>query len=257
MIHLRIVLVGMVAVLSGCYAGTAPEPELVVPRLLALLQDPNPDLRQTAALSLGKIAPAEAASGLMLALRDPDPLVRQYSAWGLGNLGERARSETISPLLVLLDDPVVAVADTAARAIGSIGAGSEAISRLLTILREGSVQARRTAITVLGLLESPLAYDGLLSALGDRDADVRQGAIAALGELGDRRAVSAIEARLRHDTSGGVRTEAAYRLGTLSDEGSLPILRAAAAEDPNERVRRWAQRAIEALTAPAALGSTT
>ena len=180
MIHLRIVLVGMVAVLSGCYAGTAPEPELVVPRLLALLQDPNPDLRQTAALSLGKIASAEAASGLMLALRDPDPLVRQYSAWGLGNLGEHARSETILPLLVLLDDPVVAVADTAARAIGSIGAGSEAISRLLTILREGSIQARRTAITVLGLLESPLAYDGLLSALGDRDADVRQGAIAAL-----------------------------------------------------------------------------
>ncbi len=107
------------------------------------------------------------------------------------------------------------------------------------------------------MLESPLAYDELQSALEDRDADVRQGAVAALGELGDRRAIPAIEARLRHDTSGGVRTEAAYRLGTLSDEGSLPILRVAAVEDPNERVRRWAQRAIEALSAPAGPVSTT
>lgn len=257
MIHLHIVLAGMVAVLSGCYAGTAPEPEIVVPRLIALLQDPNPDLRQTAALSLGKIASTEAVPGLLLALRDADPLVRQYSAWGLGNLGERARAEVAWALVVVLEDPIPAVADAAAQAVGSIGAGPEIIARVLTMLREGSVQARRAAITVLGLLESPLAYDGLLNALADRDAEVRQRAIAALGELGDRRAVPAIEARLRHDTSEGVRTEAAYRLGTLSDEGSLPILRAAAIEDPNARVRRWAQRAIAALSAPVGPESTT
>jgi len=257
MIHLHIVLAGMVAVLSGCYAGTAPEPEIVVPRLIALLQDPNPDLRQTSALSLGKIASAEAVPGLLLALRDADPLVRQYSAWGLGNLGERARTEVASALVVVLEDPIPAVADAAAQAVGSIGAGPEIIARVLTMLREGSVQARRAAITVLGLLESPLAYDGLLNALADRDAEVRQRAIAALGELGDRRAVPAIEARLRHDTSEGVRTEAAYRLGTLSDEGSLPILRAAAIKDPNARVRRWAQRAIAALSAPVGPESTT
>jgi FOG: HEAT repeat len=255
--YLHIVLVGIVAVLSGCYSGMTPEPEVVVPRLIALLQDPNPALRQTAALSLGKIASAEAASSLILSLRDADPLVRQYSAWALGNLGEHASPEAASALIALLEDPNPAVANAAAQAIGSIGAGPEAVTRLLTILSEGSVQARRTVITVLGVLESPLAYKGLLNALADHDADVRQGAVSALGELGDRRAVPGIEARLRLDTSGGVRTEAAYRLGMMSDEGSLPILRAAAVQDPNERVRRWAQRAIEALTAPAARGSAT
>lgn len=257
MIHLPIILVGMVAVLSGCYAVTAPEPELVVPRLIALLQDPNPDLRQTAALSLGKIASAEARSGLMLALHDTDPLVRQYSAWGLGHLGGHESAEVISALIVLLEDPVPAVAHASATAIGSLGAGLSAITRLLTILREGSVQARRSAITSLGLIESPLAYDGLLKALEDSNAGVRQEAIVALGELGDRRAVPAIETRLRHDTSGAVRAEAAYRLGILSDEGTLPVLRAAAAEDLNEQVRRWAQRAIAALSAPAGPGSAT
>ena len=257
MIHLRIILVGMVTVLSGCYAATAPEPEFVVPRLITLLQDPNPDFRQTAALSLGKIAAGEATSALVLALHDADPLVRQYSAWGLGNLGERAGAEVVSALIVVLEDPIPAVARASATAIGSLGAGPTAIPPLLTILKDGSVQARRSAITALGLIESPLAYDGLLRALEDGDAGVRQETIAALGELGDRRAVPAIEARLRHDTSGAVRAEAAYRLGILGDEGSLPILRAAAVEDLNEHVRRWAEGAIAALSAPAGPGSAT
>lgn len=257
MIHLHILLVGMAAVLGGCYAVTAPEPELAVSRLIPLLKDTDPDVRRTAALSLGKIAHPEAAPDLMLALRDADPLVRQYSAWGLGNLGERARADVIAALIVVLEDPVPAVARASADAIGSLGAGPEAITRLSTILREGSVQARRSAVTALGLLESPLAHDGLLGALEDHDAGVRQEAIAALGELGDGRAVSAIEAHLRHDASAGVRTEAAYRLGTLSDERSLPILRSVAIEDLNEDVRRWARRAIEALSAPVGPGSTT
>lgn len=243
--------------LAGCYASTTPEPEIVVPHLIALLQDPHPALRQTAALSLGKIASAEAASDLILALRDTDPLVRQYSVWALGNLGEHAKSEATLALLPLLEDPVPAVAEASAQAIGAIGAGPEVITRMLTILREGSLQARRSAISALGLLESPLAHEGLQEGLLDGDARVRQGAIAALGELGERRAVPAITTRLRHDTEAGVRTEAAYQLGTLGDESVLPDLRAAAVEDPSEQVRRWAQRAIEALSSLAEPGSTT
>jgi HEAT repeat protein len=253
----RIVLVGIVCALAGCYAGTTPEPQIVVPRLIVLLQDPDSALRQTAALSLGKIASAEAVSGLIHALRDTDPLVRQYSAWALSNLGEHAKSEAVFALLSLLEDPVPSVAEAGAQAIGSIGAGPEVMPRLLTILKEGSLQARRSAISALGLLESPLAYQGLLDGLVDGDAEVRQGAIAALGDLGERRAVPSITARLRHDTEAGVRTEAAYRLGTLGDESVLPILRTAATEDPNEQVRRWAQRAIETLSSPAGPGSTT
>jgi HEAT repeat protein len=256
MIVLRTVLVGTLCALAGCYASTTPEPEIVVPHLIALLQDTHPALRQTAALSLGKIASAEAVPGLILALRDADPLVRQYSAWALGNLGEHAKEATLA-LLPLLEDPVPAVSEAAAEAIGSIGAGPEIITRILTILKEGSVQARRAAMSTLSLLESPLAYDPLLDGLLDGDAQVRQRAIAALGELGERRAAPAMRRRLRHDTEAGVRAEAAYRLGTLGDEGSLAVLRAAAVEDPSEQVRRWAQQAIEALSSPAGPGSTT
>lgn len=258
MIPLPIVLVGMMGVvLAGCYASTTPEPDIVVPRLIALLQDSRPDLRRTAALSLGKIASLDAASRLILALGDADPLVRQYSAWALGNLGEQVQAHATPALLHLMEDPVPAVAEAAAQAIGSIGAGPEVIAQLVTILTEGSLPARRSAISALGLLESPLAYDGLLNGLLDGDAEVRQGAIAALGELGDRRAAPSIMTRMRHDTDAGVRTQAAYQLGTLGDETALPALRTAAVDDSSEQVRRWAQHAIEALSSSGEPGSTT
>jgi HEAT repeat protein len=257
MIRLMIVLVAMLWTLAGCYVSTTPEPEIVVPHLISLLQDPQPAIRQTASLSLGKIASAEAVPGLILALRDTDPLVRQYSTWALGNIGEQVKSEASVALLPLLEDPIPAVAEAAAQAIGSIGAGPQVISRMIAILKEGSLQARRAAILGLGLLESPLAYDGFLHALLDDDAKVRQRAIAALGELGERRAVPAIATRLRQDPESGVRTEAAYRLGTLGDESVLPVLRTAAVEDPSEQVRRWAQRAIDGLSSLVGHGSTT
>jgi len=106
-------------------------------------------------------------------------------------------------------------------------------------------------------LESPLSYDALLHALGDEDADVRQRAIAALGEMGDQRGMSALADRLAHDATASVRTEAAYRLGLLGDTSALPILKTAREEDPSGSVRRWAQQAIEALSSPAGPESKT
>ena len=256
MTRLRIILCGMLCALAACYATTTPQPEIVVPRLIALLQDSSPDVRRTAALSLGKIASVEAMSALIRALRDIDPFVRQYSAWALGNLGERAQVDATFALVALLEDPAPAVAEAAAEAIGSMGAGPDVITLLLETMSEGSLQGRRSAVMALSRLESAEAYDGLMKALEDGDASVRQGAIAALGELGERRAVTAMIAHLGHDPEAGVRTEAAYRLGALGDERSLPVLRLAAAQDPSEQVRRWAQHTIEALSAPGEPGST-
>jgi HEAT repeat protein len=251
------VIVLLATILPGCFVSTTPDPDITISRLLALLHSSDPALRQTAALSLGKIAPAEAATGLMEALHDSDPLVRQYSAWALGHLGDHAPPTVLAPLLSLLNDPDLAVADTAAEAIGQIGAGTDTVSQLLTLVREGRTHSRRAAALALESLESPLSYDALLRALGDEDADVRQRAIAALGEVGDRRAVPALMDRLAHDPTASVRTEAAYRLGLLGDVRALSILKSAREEDPSGSVRRWAQQAIEALSSPAAPESKT
>jgi len=86
------VIVLLTTILAGCFVTTTPEPDITTARLLVLLNSSEPALRQTAALSLGKIASSKAAAGLIDALHDHDPLVRQYSAWALGNLDDRAPS---------------------------------------------------------------------------------------------------------------------------------------------------------------------
>src|SRR3989442_2352434 len=77
--------------LAGCVVSTdyaGPAPEQVLPRLLAVLRDPNPEQRRTAAQSLGKIARKEAVPALVEALRDPDAGVRRTTAWALGMICE-------------------------------------------------------------------------------------------------------------------------------------------------------------------------
>src|SRR2546428_11840782 len=87
--------------LASCVVSTdyaAPTPEQALPRLLAVLKDPNPEQRRTAAQSLGKIARKEAVPALMEALRDPDAGVRRHAAWALGLIGEEAPRPGRPPL---------------------------------------------------------------------------------------------------------------------------------------------------------------
>src|SRR2546429_6114519 len=87
--------------LAGCVVSTdyaAPAPEQVLPRLLAVLKDPNPEQRRTAAQALGKIARKEAIPTLVEALRDPDAGVRPDAAWARRLIRETALRPGRSPL---------------------------------------------------------------------------------------------------------------------------------------------------------------
>src|SRR3989442_266908 len=115
-------------VVSTDYADLAPEQAL--PRLRAVLKDPNPELRRTAAQSLGKIARKEAVPALVDALCDPDAGVRRHAAWALGMIGEDAVGLDRSPLSSLLFDPDPGVREAAAMAIG-LAVGRQDRSELL------------------------------------------------------------------------------------------------------------------------------
>src|SRR2546429_7772565 len=104
--------------LAGCvvskdYAG--PAPEQVLPRLLAVLRDPNPEQRRTAAQALGKIARKEAGPALVEALRDPDAGVPPDAAWALGMIGQEALGPDRPPLPPLLVAPDPGARQAAAR----------------------------------------------------------------------------------------------------------------------------------------------
>lgn len=229
---------------AGCQA-EAPvgDPQNVTSRLVTLLQDPSRDVRRTAALSLGKIGHSAATTALVGALSDPDSQVREYSAWALGQIGEDVNDEAAVRLAGALGDERHSVKQAAAQALGKIGPRQPVIAILTQALAVGKRGSRRAAVEALAQLEAKKAYPVLQAALTDPDPVVRQGALAALGELGDRRVLPAFRERLLFDADPGVRTEAAYRLGKLGDpgdHGELQTLDEAARHDASPGVRLWA-----------------
>ena len=91
-------------------------------------------------------------------------------------------------------------------------------------------------------VDSSQSVPALVAAGRDSDAEVRQGIVAAVGEWGGSAISSWLRERLAHDPSPGVRVEAAYRLGTLSDPDTRAALKMTTAKDPDSGLRRWAKR---------------
>ena len=235
--------------LSACIVSTdhqEPTPEQVIPRLTAVLKDPNPELRRTAAQSLGKLARKETVPALRTALRDPDAGVRRHAAWALGMIGEDALGPEPSPLAALLFDADPAVRETAATALGLTGDTQVGIELLLEQLAEPGTPAdsKRWAAAAFGGMEARSAVTGLTRLLADPDARVRRWAVAALGEIADEQAVKPLSALLAKDPDPGVRLEAAFRLGKFGGTAARPAL-TAALKDANEDVRRIAAAGLK------------
>ena len=225
----------------------AGDPRMVAVRLVTLLEDPSNDVRRTAALSLGKIGHAVAVPALAQTLSDPDPLVREYSAWALGQIGEEVNDEAAGRLAEALDDPRPAVTKAAARALGNIGPRPPVLAFLKEALAAGEPGRRRAVVEALMQLEVPGAYPDLVKALTDPAPVVRQGALAALGELADRRALVEFRRRLLHDADAGVRAEAAYRIGKLGEAGDVAALERAVQNDAAPIVRTWSTWARDSI----------
>src|SRR5437879_10710166 len=237
--------------LAGCVVSTdyaAPTPEEALPHLRAVLKDPNPERRRTAAQSLGKIARKEAVPALMEALCDPDAGVRRHAAWALGMIGEDAVGLDRSPLASLLFDPDPGVREAAAMALGLTGDTQTGIELLLERMREPGTpsDSKRLAAAALGGMEARTAVPVLTRLLADRDPRVRRWAVAALGEIADQETVAPLSKVLATDPDPGVRVEAAFRLGKFGGEAARPGL-AVALKDSNADVRRLADSALKEL----------
>lgn len=246
------VLFGCLAVLlivGGCGEDIHPNsPEAILPVLAALLEDPSPDVRRTAALALGKIGHEEAILPLLDRLDDPDPQVREFSAWALGNLGEPVKEQAGTALTRMLHDPLPRVQEAASLALGAIGRSPEIVVGLQEAVESDKVQTRRWAVHGLGYLEVRSAFPSLVRVLKDQDSAVRQEALGAMGELVETRAIPLFHAHLVGDPSPEVRGEAAFRLGKIGSAEDLPKLKKALRSEAHPVVRRWIQWAIEGIT---------
>jgi HEAT repeat protein len=144
-------------------------------------------------------------------------------------------------------DPETHVRRAAVYALGNTDNVHSLAPSLAELAGRPESDVRRAAAEILLLAGSNQSIGTLIALATDNDAVIRQTAVAALGELGDRRALPVLRDRLLHDAASPVRAEAAYRLRLTGDESALADLEFAAKHDASSAVRRWARLSVDEL----------
>jgi HEAT repeat protein len=175
--------------------GCLEDPAYVEPLIIALRGDPFPVVRCKAAQSLGHLGDAAALEPLFDSLYAEDLGTRAESATALGAIGDSRASE---PLLRALQDPDAGVRRAAATSLGLLAA-QRAVTPLIAALGEerNSEVVRQAVVMALGRIRSLEAVPALVKALDDAGDSVTVAAAHALGQIGDPRALEALEKRRR------------------------------------------------------------
>ncbi len=190
-----------------------PEPDMIsvaerVRALAPMLADPDPRVRKSAVVALGRMACPEAAQALCQRLSDPVEGVRVLACQALGRVADPA---SVPALLARVHDDSVEVRAGVLWALANVAAHGG--------LTDDARQALFSPVVVMAF---------------DPDDGVRADAAAVLGSLRDRRATDALEVLLE-DSCSRVRANACASLGLLDDDPGLDALVAVienASEDP-------------------------
>jgi HEAT repeat protein len=108
-------------------------------------------------------------------------------------LGELGAQEAVRPLIQLLSSEDVGTRSQAADSLAKLGA-TEAVPELLESARfEERLAPRRWSIAALGKLGDPRAVEPLCELLSDGHVLIRQDAAEALGRIGDPSALEPLQ----------------------------------------------------------------
>lgn len=149
--------------------------------------------------------------------------------------GSDAMSEnpTMLALLEQLGDQNADVQQQAA--ISLIEQNKFALPLVTRALRSSSnAQVRYLCAWILGQIRDTRSVPALIEALSDEDERVQDWAAKALGELGDSRAVVALEALLRRHPRPETRLHAVLALGWIGGATTTPALITALADEESE-----------------------
>lgn len=229
--------------------------EHAVPALAGCVTHPDVAVQEAAVGILAETGDARAVPVLLPLLRSQNWIVRSHAAKALGRIGA---AETVTALLPLLQDKVKAVRVEAGLALARMGPA--AVADLVQALGHHEWLVRLHAVEALGKMKSPDAVEPLLYTLfNDADAAVREDAVRALGDIGDRRAA---EFLLKVIEEPGLRPIAIEALGQIGDPCAVPaLLRIASGEARPEESRmiagcgdQWTEEMLAMPAAARALG---
>jgi len=215
-------------------------------QICQMLEDKEWEVRREAASALGRLGNLESLEALAKTLDDVDSDVREAAALALGRIGDR---RSVSALVLALKDEVASVRRIASSSLSRIDpdwislsetrAAAEQlkmaiqdaepavrffVAQLLINLGEMSPDAI-AGITSEDHLASPavkrrrVATNLFIAMLEDRDRDIRQAAVEALGRLGGERARQALT-RAASDLDGDVAAATQMALQAIGKENN-------------------------------------
>jgi hypothetical protein len=99
---------------------------------------------------------------------------------------------------------------------------------------------KTSIVTALGAVgNDQRVVDALIDGMNDRELQVREAAIQALGRLGSKKAVPFLIKKLR-DKNFSIRISVVRSLGQINDQRAVPVLKDIAAGDPDNLIRNEA-----------------
>ena len=178
----------------------------------------DPDVRASAALSLGKAADASAVNALLQALAaESDFFVREYITWSLVRLGDAA----VPPLIRMLGHERPVARQSAAHTLSKIG-DARARDALIEALKDHHPRVVAKAAFALGQIADSKAVPPLINLLAHEDRELLATLVAVLEGFGPC-AVAPLSHALNHD-DWRIREQAADLLRLIGSEHAVPAL---------------------------------
>jgi HEAT repeat protein len=233
--------------------GKQVRPELL-PCIIAILHDADPDVRQAAVETLARYVAADPkmiAGVAGLQASDADPQQRRYAVLLFGALGDA------ESLALLMKDEAAAVRKAAVVALAGLRRGDCAGSLTMALVDEDPdvrIAAASTLVETAGMD----ALEPLLLLLNDDDPWVQCAALKSLGKLKQEQAViDAVEAVVSRAT-GVLMIAALEVLGSIGGEKADALLEKALVNDDEEVVKTameflarggdwWVEKHLDAL----------
>lgn len=200
--------------------------ELCNPTCLPLAMDslasPEPQLRYTAVMTLGKIGRETSIEAVAACLKDESPDICDAAASALQMFDEKYCDAIASAVNPLMDSPDAALRMRAVRVLGS-AKGSNVESALLMALKDFESEVRCEAIKALRGCSAEAYVEGLKLALNDEVVAVRRLAAESLGDCAGEQILPALSLVV-DDPDPWVRAAAVRSLRILPIEQAEQLL---------------------------------
>jgi HEAT repeat protein len=232
--------------------------EAAVDPLIATQNDELVDVRKGATVALGQVGVGlnesrlqpQVTNGLIAALQDKESIVRQAAADGLGLIG--AKLEEGALLDRITQALIPALKNVPQAVIALVKIGTPAVDVLLSALKNKDDQLREKSAVALGPIGDEHAISPLITTLNDKFTNVRQAAAAALGEVSSRLKNTELGAQMvapliaaLNDTQGEVVKAAADALVIIGPPAVEPLV--TALKDEKSKIHEQAAGVLEKI----------